>query len=218
MPGGRRRAARSSRPPSELQIEVLVEEPSAEIALGKIMPKIVDGRARFEIRNLESKFKLLGKLKDRLLAYRDRIDKGENLDILVFVDRDSDDCEELMRKMERLARDAGLRTKTASGGEDFRVVNRIVIEELESWFLGDPDALRAAFPKLPALNPRKDPFRNPDNGGSWETLDRLLRKHGVYGSRYPKIEGAQRIAPHLDPERNRSASFRAFRQGVESLL
>jgi len=100
------------------------------------------------------------------------------------------------------------------------MLNRIVIEELESWFIGDPTALRAAFPKLPAISSISGIFKNPDNvaGGTWEKLHRFLKKHGIYKSSYPKIDAARRIARHMEPTRNRSHSFRQLVSGIDAML
>lgn len=202
-----------------VQVEVLVEEPSAEEALRHLLPKVLRGRARAKIVNLGSKYKLLRVLGDRLAAYKARIDRGENLRVVVLVDRDDDDCERLKRQLEQAAKTAHLPTKSCPDMEGrILVLNRIVVEELESWFIGDPMALRAAFPKLPAISGDSGIFRNPDNGGSWEALHRFLKRHGIYKSNYPKIEAARKIAPHLDVTRNRSASFRNFCIGVDVLL
>ena len=204
-----------------LQLEVLVKEPSAEEALRHLLPKLLRDRARARVINLGSKYKLLRVLGDRLAAYRTRIDNGEALRIVVLVDRDADDCMRLKANLERLAAAAGLPTKSRPDANGRIVVlNRIVIEELESWFIGDPAALQAAFPKLPAISATKGMFRNPDNipGGTWEGLHRFLKKHGIYRNSYPKIEAARRIAPCLDISRNRSTSFRQFISGVEALL
>lgn len=202
-----------------IQLEVLVEEASAEEALRHLLPKLVRGRARVKVVNLGSKYKLLGVLNDRLAAYKARIAKGENLRIAILVDRDNDDCGRLKLKLETAASIAGLPSKSHPDPVGRIVVlNRIVIEELESWFIGDPPALRAAFPKLPAISENSGIFRNPDNGGTWEALHRFLRKHGIYRSSYPKIDAARKIAPHLDIDKNRSASFRHFRTGIEALL
>ncbi len=202
-----------------VQIEVLVEEPSAEEALRHLLPKLLRGRARAKVVNLGSKYKLLKVLDDRLAAYRVRIDKGEDLRIVVLVDRDDNDCRKLKRQLERAARASHLPTKTRPDDDGLiLVLNRIVIEELESWFIGDPVALRTAFPKLPAIGENSGIFRNPDNGGSWEALHRFLKRHGIYKSSYPKIEAARKIAPYLDISRNRSNSFKIFCQGVEALL
>ncbi|RCK79656.1 MAG: hypothetical protein OZSIB_4128 [Candidatus Ozemobacter sibiricus] len=202
-----------------IQIVFLVEEPSAEEALRRLLPKLLRGRARWKLINLGSKNKLLKNLPDRLAGYRDRIARGEPLRIVVLVDRDADDCVSLKHRLEAMAREAGLATKTRPDGQGrFFVVNRIAVEELESWFVGDPAALRQAFRGLPAIDASKGIFRHPDNGGSWEALHRFLKKHGIYQSRYPKIEAARRIAPHLDLLGNRSRSFQVFMQGLEALL
>lgn len=201
------------------QIEFLVEEPSAEEALRHVLPKLVRGRARWKLVNFGSKYKLLKALPARLAAYRVRIARGEPLRVVVRVDRDSDDCAALKRQLETMARAAGLATKTCPDAKgQFLVVNRIAIEELESWFIGDPAALRLAFSGLPAIDTGKGNFRNPDNGGSWEALHRFLKKHGIYKSSYPKIDAARRIGPGLDLQANRSRSFQVFVQGVEALL
>lgn len=198
-------------------LEVLVEEPSAEEALKYILPKIISDRASAKIHNMRNKGRLLRELPARLRAYRSRIANGEDLRILVLVDRDDDDCEELKRKLENMAQQAGLPTKSSPGSRGrFAVVNRIAVVELESWFIGDTMALRSAFSSLPARFPAN--FNNPDNGGTWERLHRFFKQHNIYKNSYPKIEAARKIAPHLDPSRNRSRSFRQFRLGVEALL
>jgi len=202
-----------------MQIEILVEEQSAEEALKHLLPRLIGNRAKWKLINLGSKYKLLGALPQRLAAYSQRIGQGEDLRVMVLVDRDDDDCKVLKRRLEAAAINAGLATKSTPDAEGrFHIVNRIVIEELESWFIGDPAALRQAFTSLPAVDATKGIFRNPDNGGSWEALHRFLKKHGVYKSSYPKIEAARRIAPRLDLNANRSHSFRVFVDGVEALL
>lgn len=201
------------------QIEFLVEEPSAEEALRHVLPKLLRGRARWKLINLGSKYKLLKALPSRLAAYRDRIARGELLRVVVLVDRDTDDCVALTRQLEEMASVAGLATKTHPDVEGlFHVVNRIAVEELESWFIGDAAALRLAFSSLPTVDVGKGIFRNPDNGGSWEALHRFLKKHGIYKNSYPKIDAARRIAANLDLQANRSRSFQVFVQGVEALL
>lgn len=202
-----------------MRIEFLVEEQSAEEALKHLLPRLIGQRAQWKVINLGSKYKLLRALPQRLAAYCRRIGLGEDLRVVVLVDRDNDDCETLKRQLEDAARVAGLATKSAPDADGrFRVVNRIVIVELESWFIGDPAALRKAFTGLPAIDANKGIFRNPDNGGCWEALHRFLKKHGIYKSSYPKIDAARRIAPSLDLHANRSRSFRVFVQGVEALL
>ncbi len=202
-----------------IQLELLVEEASAEEALRHLLPGLLRGRARAKVINLGSKYTLLKVLENRLRAYRTRIDKGEDLRIVVLLDRDDDDCTLLKGRLEQAAVKAGLPSKSRPDGNGrFFVVNRIVIEELESWFIGDPEALRRAFTGLPRINPTGGIFRNPDNGGTWEALHRFLKKHGIYRNSYPKIDAARRIAPNMRVDRNRSGSFGQFAAGIEAML
>lgn len=202
-----------------MQVEILVEEQSAEEALRHLLPDLLKDRARAKVINLGSKYKLLKVLPGRLAAYHQRIANGEPLRIVVLVDRDDDDCEKLKAELEKMAAAAGLPTKSSPDAEGrFVVLNRIVIEELESWFIGDPEALRKAFKSLPAISQNAGIFRNPDNGGSWEALHRFLKRHGIYKSSFPKIEAARRIAPNMQVARNRSRSFQVFVSGLEALL
>ncbi len=199
-------------------LEVLVEEPSAEAALRQLLPKLVPVTVRWKIVNFKSKPELLKRLEARLRAYRVRVEQGEDVRILVLVDRHDDDCLVLKRELATAAARAGLSTRSRPGGDGrFRVVNRVVVEELESWFLGDPAAVRAAFPSLPAANPGSAPFRSPERGG-WKALHRYLRKNGIYRGRYPKIDAARRIAPKMDVTANRSVSFQQFRAGLAALV
>ena len=133
-----------------IRLEVLVEEPSAEEALRNLLPRLVRGRARAKVIDLGSKHKLLKVLDARLRAYRRRVDSGEDIRLVVLVDRDADDCECLKARLEQAAAKAGLPTKTQPDDRGvFVVVNRVVVEELESWFIGDSAALRAAFGRVP---------------------------------------------------------------------
>ncbi len=199
-------------------LEILVEEPSMEAALRELLPRILPRRARFHLVNMKSKGRLLKKLPDRLKAYRKRIGNGEDLKIVVLVDRGRDDSKKLKQRLETMARRAGLVTKTSSGGAGaFQVVTRIAVEELEPWFMGDVEALRAAFPGLRGAKfPRA--FEHPDKGGTWERLHRFLKRHNIYRGKYPKIEAARQIAKHMEPHRNQSPSFQTFLQGLKACL
>ncbi|HPE69204.1 MAG TPA: DUF4276 family protein [Thermotogota bacterium] len=200
-----------------IQLEVLVEEPSMEEALRHLLPKIVQGRAQRKVINMRSKSRLLKELPNRLRAYRQRMEKGEQIKVVVLVDRDKDDCHALKQRLERMAREASLQTRTAAGGIGFQVVNRIVIEELEAWFMGDTEALTKAFTSLRGVR-FPNWFSNPDSGGTWERLHRFLKQNRIYPKSFPKIDAARKIAPYMDPARNRSRSFRIFCQGVEACL
>lgn len=99
------------------------------------------------------------------------------------------------------------------------VASRIAIEEVESWFIGDAVALAVAFPGFPGDIGLRAPFRDPDavKGGTSEALERELKKSGHMSSGLRKVEVAHRVAPHLDPDRNRSKSFRVFWETLKSI-
>lgn len=198
-----------------MHLEILVEEPSAEVALQELIPKIVKDQATFGIRVHQGKQDLLQKLPDRLRGYRAWLPSDYR--IVVLADEDRKDCRELKAKLERIARDAGFRTASDPGeGGAFQVLNRIAVEELEAWFFGDVAALREAFPRIPETLHRKAGFRDPDAiaGGTWEALQGVLQRANYYTSWAPKIEVARKVSGFLDPSRNKSHSFRVFREGL----
>lgn len=192
------------------RLEVLVEEPSAEEALKALLPRIVPGVA-FQIVPFNGKTDLLRKLPVRLRDYA-YYWAETGLRIIVLLDRDNDDCAELKRRLVEIAHDAGL------PGE--ATLFRIVIEELEAWFLGDVPALHAAYPKVPPSLGSQTKFRDPENvpGGAWEGLEHVLQKHGYHRKGLQKVRAASEIAPHMDIENNRSQSFQVFRDGLRRLV
>jgi hypothetical protein len=121
---------------------------------------------------------------------------------IVVRDQDSADCYTLKRDLLRLCHDAGRPD----------AIVRIACHELESFFLGDWEAVAQAFGK-PALqgHQRKAKYRDPDRiGDPFTELARALPG-------YQKREGARRIAPCLHPQRNRSGSFQALFKTLTSL-
>jgi hypothetical protein len=198
-------------------LEVLVEEPSTEAALLALLPRML-GSTSFLVHPYPDKHTLLARLPARLRGYAAWLPPTWR--VLVVVDRDDDDCQELKRRLEDMARVAGLVTRSRAAGEGWAVVNRLAVEELEAWFFGDPDALHAAYPDAPAHLHRKAAFRDPDaiTGGTREALERVLRRAGYFAGGLRKIEAARAIAPHMDPARNRSRSFQVLRAAVLEMV
>ena len=197
---------------------VFVEEYSMEAALGQLLPRLL-GDIDFQIICFQCKADLLKNAPDRLKGYAAWL--PEDWRILVLVDRDDDECVVLKAELEKMAAAAGLWTKTAAGrGQRFQVVNRIVIEELEAWFFGDWDAVQVAYPRVPANIPRQAGFRDPDAiaGGTWEAMERVLRKAGYFNSGLRKLDLARSVAAHMDIHRNRSRSIQAFATAVVSAM
>lgn len=192
-------------------------------ALDALLPRLLgERRVDTQIINHDSKERLLRDLPARFAGYV-HCGNREDIRVLVAVDRDHKNCRAVKADLEKIAAEAGLPTKSAPDANGrFRVVNRIVVEELEAWFFGDLPALCAAYPRVPASLARRRRFREPDAiaGGTWERLLRVLQKAGYYRGtkRLPKIEVARRVAAAMEPERNTSPSFRHFVGGLEALL
>jgi hypothetical protein len=197
-------------------VEVVVEEPSMEAALWFLLPKIL-GETSFKIYPHQCKNELLQRLPARLRGYARWLPKRWR--IVVVVDRDDDDCIELKMKLEKMAIDAGLTTRSKAAGKRYTVVNRLAVEELEAWYFGDWIAVRSVYPRLPETIPMKAHYRDPDEirGGTWEALEQLLQKAGYFIGGLRKIEAARDIAPYLEPERNKSHSFRVFYTALQEM-
>ncbi|MDD5309943.1 MAG: DUF4276 family protein [Deltaproteobacteria bacterium] len=197
-------------------IEILVEEPSMESALRVLLPRMLK-EISFEVHPYQGKSDLLQRLPERLVGYASWLPATHR--IVVLIDRDDDDCKKLKRQLEKIARDAGLVTKTTAGSRPYQVVNRLAIEELEAWYFGDWEAVRTAYPRVPATIPRKAGFRVPDaiKGGTWEALERILQQAGHLKGRLRKIETARIVAKHMAPSRNSSRSFCVLREALEKM-
>lgn len=162
------------------------------------------------VRSFDGKRDLLRKLPDRLRGYRHSLRSDER--IMILVDRDEQDCVALKTLLETIAQEAGLTTRTRPGAADWRVVNRIVIKELEAWYFGDWEAVRTAYPRVSPRVPRQSIYRDPDAimGPTARTLERILRKAAYFPDGVSKAELARTIAKHMDPSRNTSRSFQVF--------
>ncbi len=158
-----------------MHIDFLLEEPSAEAALRAILPRILSDNVSFDFHVFKGKEDLLKKLPERLKTYRQWIPNDWR--IIVLIDEDRKDCHELKANLEKAAHEAGFVTKSnAAPDEDFQVVNRIAIEELEAWFFGDVEAMHTVYPRIPINLQSKTKYRNPDaiQGGTSEALEHLL--------------------------------------------
>lgn len=195
--------------------ELLVEELSAQAALGNLLPRILDSRITFRIYAHQGKPDLLAKLPSRLRGYQGWL--PDDWRIVVLLDEDRQDCIALKGQLETAASQANLVTKSvARAHQPFQVINRLCIEELEAWFLGDVTAIAAAYPRIPPTLAHRAGFRNPDaiSGGTWEALERVLQRAGYHRGGLEKVRAARDISPHIDPHRNSSKSFQVFQLGL----
>jgi len=204
---------------SKPHIELLVEEPSIEAALSELLPKILGVRATWTIHPFQGKNDLLVKLPSRLKGYAAWL--TQDAFIIVLVDEDRENCRRLKQQLENAAIDSGLSTRDSRrNGDRIQVVNRIAVEELEARFFGDVPAMVRAYPGIPASLSEKEKYRDPDAiaGGTWEALERVLQKAGYFKGGLAKIEAARSIAGKMNPQHNRSKSFRCFRDALLTLL
>ena len=171
---------------------------------------MIPGSCSFNIHVFRGKPDLLGKLPDRLRGYQRWVPPSYR--IVVLVDRDDQDCHVLKANLEGVAGMAGLLTCSQAGGGQWRIANRIVIEELEAWYFGDWEAVRRAYPRVSPNIPLRVSYRDPDAimGGTWEAFERVMKKHGYFATGLRKVEAAEAIAAHIDPDCNRSVSFGVF--------
>ena len=185
-----------------------------EAFLNVLLPRLLPAERTFAIGVFRGKRALLRALERRLRAYAAWLPEDHR--IVVMVDRDNDDCHALKAQLEKAAGRAGLLTRSRATERPWQLVNRVVIEELEAWYFGDWQAVRAAYPRVSAAIPNKAAYRVPDaiEGGTWEAFERILKRHGYFSTGLRKLETARAIAPHIDPARSRSHSFGLFARTI----
>lgn len=139
---------------------------------------------------------------DRSIPRKLRAWREPGVRFVILRDNDGGDCLRLKRRLLQSCRQAG-RADT---------LVRIVCQQLEAWYLGEPDALAEAFDneRLRGIG-RRAGFRDPDAVQQpTEALRRL-----VPGFR--KVSAAKAIAGLLTRERNRSKSFQVLLSGLDRL-
>lgn len=186
-----------------------------EVALENLVPKILPNTG-FKVHTHNGKSGLFKKLPARLMAYGKWL--PDDYKLIVLVDRDTDDCHELKNCLEQFSDAAGLKS-ISRFPEQFQIVNRIAIEELEAWFFGDVEAILQAYPRVPVKLGQSSLCRNPDsiNNGTWEQLARILKGSGDHPGRLEKLRAAREISRHMHPDRNRSRSFQVFRDALRRI-
>lgn len=198
-------------------MEILVEEPSMEAFLQELLPRLLGTEPTFAIRTHQGKSDLLAKLGERLRAYAKwHTVRSGIVRIVVVVDRDSDDCQILKHRLEKEAFMAGIKSLSRSSDTSWQLVSRIAIEELEAWYFGEWSGVRRAYPKLPPSIPKQDAYRFSDAiaGGTWESLERILRRAGYHSGGLRKVECARAVGKQIDPAINTSPSFVVFRDAL----
>lgn len=175
-----------------------LEEPSAAALLKAVVPPLMPSGWTLKCVSFEGKQDLERNLERKLRGWL-RPDSS----FLVMRDRDSEDCRVVKNRLMGICRRAGRP----------QAVVRIACGELESFYLGDLDAVSKALDCRVPSN-RQAKFRNPDRlNNAADELKRLTR------GTYQKISGSSMIGPHLKTDgTNCSHSFNVLLDGVRRLL
>ena len=130
-------------------IVFLTEEESMKGCLEVILPQLWPGSwegVNWLVLSFQGKSDLEKSIPQKMRAWN-----YGNPHFIILRDGDGGDCVEIKRKLHDLA---------FSHGKPFHV--RIVCQELESWLLGDLDAVKCAYPQAKIPSRMKKKFREPD--------------------------------------------------------
>jgi Domain of unknown function (DUF4276) len=203
-----------------MRLHVLVEGESEEALLRGWLPRLLPpGHSFFVIRHRGKgrlsrnpsrvpdvrREGLLDQLPAKLRAYGRSLDPATDR-VLVLVDADDDPCSALKQRLLEVLENCNPRPA---------VLFRLAIEETEAFYLGDPQAIRRAFPQ--AKLRRMASYEQDSICGTWELFQRVI------GDTFEnKVQWADRMATHLGTawsgsNANRSPSFRQFCRGLLKL-
>ena len=176
-----------------IELYFMLEEPSMKELLKMILPRVLPEGVQYYLIKHEGKQDLEKSLPRKLKAIT------QDARFIVVRDQDSADCYEVKQRLCAIC--------SSSGRAD--TVVRIACREMESWFLGDLQAVEKAY-NIGGLSRRQQQrkYRNPDGlNNAAQELKRLVPT-------YQKISGARTIGQHMDINNNCSVSFRVFIEGV----
>lgn len=172
----------------------LVEEYSMKVLLDGLLPRLFPGLSFLAIPH-EGKQDLEKSVPRKLRAWRE-----PGVRFIVLRDNDGRDCRALKKQLITLCQEGG-RADT---------LVRIACQELEAWYLAEPDAMAEAFDDdgLRSVGHRAR-YRNPD------AISRPSAEVEKLVPGFQKVSGARRMASRLSRQRNGSPSFQALMKGVE---
>jgi hypothetical protein len=179
------------------QIVFLLEERSMKVLLDGLLPRLFPDLLFLCIPH-EGKQDLEQSVPRKLRAWR-----TPGVHFVMLRDNDSVDCLALKQRLLDLC---------SAGRRDDTLV-RIACQELEAWYIGEPDALADAF--------GNESLRRIGTKALYRDPDSVVRPSAEVAKLVPefqKIGGARRMAPHISRERNRSRSFHAFISGLEHII
>ncbi len=212
-----------------MHIEILVEDSSGAKLLETLLPRVIGERGTPHTWRLHP-YKGIGRLPAGLSATADPAKralldqlprllagygKTPGIDaVLVLLDSDRRDCKAFLRE---------LKTLLSRCHPTPNALFRLAIEEMEAWYLGDRQALLAAYPRA-----KKDVlsrYQQDSVCGTWELLADAVHPGGsiaIQSTGWPlpgqvKHRWAEQIGPRMNIEDNKSPSFCKFRDGLRRL-
>lgn len=213
-----------------MHIEILVEDSSGEKLLSILLPKLLGDQGNPHTWRVHA-YKGIGRIPKNLGASADpakrilldqlpRLLKGYSntpyIDaVVVVLDTDTRNCVTFLNELKELAANCNSIPTT---------MFRLAIEEMESWYFGDLDAMRIAYPRV-----KQDilaRYVQDTPCGTWELLADAIypggslevKKRGWPLSGQLKHEWAEKIGPLLEPDKNTSPSFGKLRDGLRRLI
>lgn len=181
------------------ELVFLLEEPSAEVLVNALVPKLLPEDVCLRCLVFEGKQDLERRMAGKLRGYR-----NPDARFIVLRDQDAADCRAVKERLREKCREAGRPGSLV----------RIACHELESWYLADLAAVEQGL-GIPNIQrkQREAKYRCPD---ALPSPKRELQR--LTGSRYQEIGGSRAIAPHLDISNTRSRSFAVFVSGMRRIL
>lgn len=157
---------------------------------------------------------LLDLLPAKCRAYED-VFKNTDTVLVVVMDSDDNDPEELRKELYSIVHRYAPSVRSVIG---------LCTEEIESWMLGDKDAIWKAFPGASEYQYSK--YKQDSVCGTWEALCRVVcpdNFNRIIEIGYPaigtyKMKWAEAIAPHMDISENLSPSFINYRMALTAAI
>ena len=178
------------------RIVFLLEERSMKVLLQGLLPRLFPGLPFLCVEH-EGKQDLEKSVPRKLRAWRE-----PGVRFVVLRDNDGADCHKVKARLLDLC---------ARGGRRDALV-RIACQELEAWYLGEPDALAEAF--------RHDAVRRISGRARYRDPDSVVNPAAAVRDLVPgfqKVSGARRMAQVLSRQGHGSSSFPCLLDGIERL-
>jgi uncharacterized protein YktA (UPF0223 family) len=162
-----------------------------------LLPKIIPISISFQCVHHNGKSALRKSIPIKTKGWRE-----SDIQFVIVHDQNSSDCKKLKEELSNLI----YNTRRANS------LIRIVCTELESWFLGDLNAVEKGYRIDLSAHKEKALYRNPDAiSNAKQALKKLIPT-------YQPISGSNTIAQFMDIANNNSHSFYVFISGIKKLV